>query len=312
MKILFLGTPQIACGFLRRLAAAGHELCGVITQPDRPSGRGLSVCCSPVAGLAAGLCVPVLKPESRDALHEAVASLSPDLGVAVAYGRLIPERTLALARHGFINVHFSLLPKYRGAAPVQRALINGEKVTGVTIFWLDKGMDTGPVLLRREVPVESADDAASLFAKLSAAGEELLAEALPLIAAGAAPRQPQEGEPSLAPMLGPADAELDFSRPAAELNDRVRGLALGPRARFRLRAEGRPPLAVQVLEAAPASAGEKGAPGELLSVERGGGFIVKCGGGALLVKTVKPEGKKAMRGSDFLNGLRLGPGDRLG
>jgi len=311
LRLAFLGTPDIACPFLRRAAASGHEVAGVISQPDRPVGRGLKLCCAPVNALAGELGVKAYKPANRRELHAAVAELKPDLAVVVAYGRLIPEETLALARYGFLNVHFSLLPKYRGAAPVQWTLINGEKVTGVTLFWLDKGMDTGPVFLRREEPVLESDDAASLFARLTAAGSDLLAEGLARVAAGDIAREPQAGEPSLAPKLTAADAVLDFSRPAPELLGRVRGLACGARARFFLERDGRR-IAVQVMSAAlPAGPESGGAPGSVLSVEAGGGFVVKCGVGGLLLKTLKPEGKKEMAAADFLNGLRLRPGDPL-
>lgn len=310
LRIAFLGTPEIACGFLSRVAASGHELAGVITQPDRPVGRGLKLCCAPAAALAGELSVEVHKPASRAELHQTIAALRPDLCVVVAYGRLIPPETLALARLGFLNVHFSLLPRYRGAAPVQWALINGERATGVTIFWLDAGMDTGPVFLRKEEPVLPEDDAASLFARLSASGAGLLDEALRRAAAGDLAREPQSGEPSHAPKLTSADAVLDFSRPAADLLGRVRGLSCGPRARFFLGPAGKR-YAVQVLSAFPASGGRAAPAGTVLSVEPGGGIVVKCGAGELLLTELKPEGKKAMKASDFLNGLRLRPGDAL-
>ncbi|OGR69054.1 MAG: methionyl-tRNA formyltransferase [Elusimicrobia bacterium GWC2_61_19] len=311
LRIVFLGTPAIACGFLGRLAGAGHDIVGVISQPDRPVGRGLKLCCSPVNVLASKLCLNAFKPASRAELHAVIEELKPDLAVVVAYGRLIPEATLALAGVGFLNVHFSLLPKYRGAAPVQWALINGEKTTGITLFWLDKGMDTGPVFLRREEPVLETDDAASLFSRLSAAGADLLEEGVRRIAAGEIVREPQAGVPSLAPKLTSADSVLDFSLPAAALQGRVRGLACGPRARFDLASRDRKVM-VQVLAAALPLGPVRDAPaGAVLSVEPGGGFVVKCGVGGLLVKTVKPEGKKEMPGADFLNGLRLGPGDTL-
>lgn len=311
LKIVFLGTPEIACGFLSRIAASGHQIAGVISQPDRPVGRGLKMCCAPVCGRAGELNLPFYKPASKQELHSFISELKPDLGVVVAYGRLIPQETLELARFGFLNVHFSLLPKYRGAAPVQWALINGEKVTGVTLFWLDKGMDTGPVFLRREEPVLEDDDAASLFARLSAAGAELLEQGLAKISAGEIAREPQSGEASMAPKLAAADALLDFSRPAASLLGRVRGLACGPRARFCLRLPDGRKLTVQVLEAELRPGAGTGLAGAVLSVEAGAGFIVRCGGGGLLLKKVKPEGKREMPAADFLNGLRLKPGDVL-
>ena len=311
LKILFLGTPDIACAFLKRAAASGHDVAGAVSQPDRPVGRGLRMCSSPVCSAAGELAIPVFKPASRRELHELVEKVRPDLGVVVAYGRLIPEETLALARYGFLNVHFSLLPKYRGAAPVQWALINGEQVTGVTLFWLDKGMDTGPVFLRREEKVLPDDDAASLFRRLTAAGETLLDEALARVAEGCIVREPQSGEPSPAPKLTAEDALLDFARPARDLLGRVRGLSCGPVPRFYVEQGGRR-AAVQVLSAAlPAAEASGSAPGTVLSVEPGGGFVVECGVGGLLLRTLKPEGKRAMPAADFLNGLRLKPGDRL-
>ncbi len=311
LKIVFLGSPDIACGFLSRIAASGHELTGVISQPDRPVGRGLKLCCSPVSALAEKYGVKTFKPASKAELHSVISGLKPDLAVVVAYGRLIPAETLALARLGFLNVHFSLLPRYRGAAPVQWALINGEKTTGVTLFWLDAGMDTGPVFLRREEPVLESDDAASLFARLASIGAGLLEAGLGKISAGEIVREPQTGEASAAPKLTSGFALLDFSQPAEALLGKVRGLACGPRPRFNLEVQGRK-VTVQVTAAAlpPGPVGER-PQGTLLSVEPGGGFIVKCGVGGLLVKTVKPEGKKEMAGSDFLNGLRLKPGDML-
>lgn len=311
LKIVFLGTPEIACGFLRRIAASGHEVIGVVSQPDRPAGRGLSLCCAPVNALAGELRFKTFKPASKAELHEVISLLKPDLAVVVAYGRLIPPETLALARFGFLNVHFSLLPRYRGAAPVQWTLINGEKTTGVTLFWLDKGMDTGPVFLRREERVLESDDAVSLFGRLSALGAVLLEEGLGKVSAGEIIREPQTGVASAAPKLTPGLALLDFSLTAAELLGKVRGLACGPRPRFCLELPDRK-LAVQVLSASlPEVPVKDGPPGAVLSVEPGGGFIVKCGVGGLLIKTVKPEGKKEMSGADFLNGLRLGPGDVL-
>lgn len=311
LRIVFLGTPEIACGFLSRIAASGHEVAGVVSQPDRRAGRGLELCCSPVGALSEKLCFRTFKPASKAELHSVLAELKPDLCVVVAYGRLIPAETLALARIGFLNVHFSLLPKYRGAAPVQWALIRRERVTGVTLFWLDEGLDTGPVFLRREERVLDSDDAVSLFARLSASGEDLLDEGLKKISAGEIIREPQTGAASAAPKLSPEAALLDFSLDAEELLGRVRGLACGPRPRFGLELRGRK-AAVQVLSAAlPGGPVGEGRPGQVLSVEPGGGFIVKCGVGGLLIRTVRPEGKKEMPGSDFLNGLRLKPGDSL-
>jgi len=189
--------------------------------------------------------------------------------------------------------------------------MNGDAETGVTLFWLDKGMDTGPVFLRRAVPILDGECAPELFARLARAGEDLLAEGLEKAAAGELAREPQAGEPSCAPKITADTARLDFSLPAPVLLGKVRGLACGPRARFTIPAQDRK-VTVQVMSAAAAPEPPGGgAAGTVVSVEPGGGFIVKCGVGALLVKTVKPEGKREMNGADFLNGMRLRMGDSL-
>ena len=183
LKIVFLGTPEIACPFLNRIAADGHSVSGVISQPDRLQGRGMKLCCPPVKNKAGELKLEIFQPRSHEDLAFILSELKPDLGVVVAYGRLIKKEALAIPRLGFINVHFSLLPAYRGAAPVQWSLIKGETVTGATVFWLDEGMDTGPVLASREVPVSRDDYAPELFKKTADAGIELLSECLSEISA---------------------------------------------------------------------------------------------------------------------------------
>lgn len=314
LSIVFLGTPEISCGFLSRLAADGHKVSGVISQPDAPQGRGLKLCCPPVKDKARELCFRVMQPGNDAELSAAVSEFKPDLGVAVAYGRLLKKEVLSLPRLGFLNVHFSLLPKYRGAAPVQRALMNGETVTGVTVFWLDEGMDTGPVYAAREVAVLPSDDARTLFEKAAAAGQELLAECLKRIAAGEIVKTPQSGAASRAPRIEIEDSFLDFSGPAAAAVNLVRGLSCGPHARFEASVNGKRTV-VQVLKASlPASvppAWGAAPAGAIVAIERGKGFIVKCGDAGLLVEEVRPEGKKPMKAADFLNGARLKPGDVL-
>lgn len=314
LRIVFLGTPDISCGFLSRLAADGHEVAGVISRPDAPQGRGMKLCCPPVKEKARELCFPVFQPKDDAELAAALAGLKPDLGVAVAYGRLIKKEALLLARLGFLNVHFSLLPRYRGAAPVQRALMNGETVTGVTVFWLDEGMDTGPVFAAREIPVLPSDDAGSLFEKSAAAGRDLLADCLKKTADGELVKTPQSGAASRAPRITIEDSFLDLSGPAAAAFNLVRGLSCGPHARFEAAVNGKR-TALQVLKASlpasPSAPGNAAAPGTIMAIERGKGFFVKCGDGELFVEEVRPEGKKPMKAADFLNGARLKPGDSL-
>jgi len=314
LKIVFLGTPDIACGFLRDILAEGHEVLGVISQPDKAKGRGLKFCRPPVKNEADRLCLKTYQPVSGAGLKEALERLKPDLCVVVAYGRLIKEDALRAARLGFLNIHFSLLPKYRGAAPVQWALINGETRTGVTVFWLDKGLNTGPVCVSGEVPVEPRDDAQSLFAKLEFKGAALLRGALDNIARGEIIKKPQTGSPSYAPRLTLEHSWLDFSLSAKKNYDKVRGLSDGPRARF-LAVAGSKRVAVQVLKASlapePATPLSNAADGCVCAIERGKGFFIKCSGSSLLIEEVQPEGKKPQKASDFLNGLRLKPGDAL-
>ncbi|HAH31780.1 MAG TPA: methionyl-tRNA formyltransferase [Elusimicrobia bacterium] len=314
LKIVFLGTPEIACGFLKDISAAGHDVLGVISQPDKAKGRGLKVCCPPVKGTADRLCLKTYQPSSDAELKDALERLKPDLCVVVAYGRIIKEDALRAARIGFVNVHFSLLPKYRGAAPVQWTLINGETRTGVTVFWLDSGLDTGPVCAESVVSIEPHDNAQSLFARLEVEGSGLLQGALENIARGEIVKKPQLGLPSYAPRLTLEHAWLDFSLSAKKNHDRVRGLSCGPRARF-LAAACSKNIVVQVLKAElipePPSMFGNADCGCISAIERGKGFFIKCSGSSLFVEEVQPEGKKPQKAFDFLNGLRLKPGDAL-
>ncbi|HBB67482.1 MAG: methionyl-tRNA formyltransferase [Elusimicrobia bacterium GWA2_56_46] len=312
LKIVFLGTPELACPFLSRIVADGYRVSGVISQPDRLQGRGMKLCCPPVKNKAGQLSLEVFQPRTAEDLIFALSEFKPDLGVAVAYGRLIKKEALAIPRLGFLNVHFSLLPKYRGAAPVQRALMNGESMTGVTVFWLDEGLDTGPVYASRPVPVSPEDYAPELFQKTAEAGMELLSECLAGIAAGRIVKTPQSGGATLAPRISPADTRLDFSDPAASVRDLVRGLAAGPRARFMIPVGSRP-AEVQVVRCSLPSGrpGSAARPGTITGIERTKGFYIQCSDGELLMEEVQPEGKKPMKALDFLNGSRLKPGDTV-
>jgi len=272
----------------------------------------MKLCCPPVKNKAGELALEIFQPRSHEDLSVVLSELKPDLAVAVAYGRLIKKEALAIPGMGFINVHFSLLPAYRGAAPVQWALIKGEPVTGVTVFWLDEGMDTGPVLASRAVPVSPDDYAPDLFKKTAAAGLDLLGECLAEISAGRMVRIPQTGPGTLAPGIKSADTLLDFTGTAAAVRNLVRGLAAGPRARFQAEVNGRPTV-VQVLRCSLISGrGIRAAdPGVITAIERDRGFYIQCSDGELLMEEVQPEGKKPMKALEFLNGARLKPGDMM-
>jgi methionyl-tRNA formyltransferase len=270
----------------------------------------MKMCCPPVKNSALALNLPVFQPSSGAELNEALTALRPDLGVVVAYGRLIKKEELALPPLGFINLHFSLLPKYRGAAPVQWSLINGETETGVTVFRLDEGMDTGPVVASARTPVDPAEDSPALFGRLTELGRGLLVSAVREIAEGRAAFTPQSGEPSHAPKIRPSLSFLSPSMTAAAAFDLFRGLACGPRARFLTPAG----TAVQVLKASlrPAPPGPAApAPGAVGPVHPARGFFVRFRDGSLFLEELKPEGRGPVGAADFLNGARLGPGDAL-
>jgi methionyl-tRNA formyltransferase len=311
VKVLFYGTPAVAVPFLEDLSS-GHEVVGVVTRADKPAGRGLSLEAPPVKAKALELGLPVFQPVRSPDIAGAVAGLKPDIAVAVAYGKILDRPALAVPRLGTLNVHFSLLPKYRGAAPVQWSLIRGESETGVTVFLLDEGLDTGPVAASRSSPVGPDEDAGALFEKLVALGRGLLSETLAAAAAGAARRDPQAGEPSLAPLLRREDARLDFDMTAAGIHNRARGLSLGPRAFLDLELNARPLRLTVCRTSVDPGRSPTGVPGLIVGIERTRGFLVQCSEGSRLwILSVQPEGKRQMPAVDFLNGARLKAGDVL-
>lgn len=310
MKTIFFGTPETAVPFLKLLAKRS-EVLAVVSQPDRPSGRGLETAPTPVKKAALELGLKVYQPTKPSEIAAELKALGADLAVVVAYGRILRADALAATRLGFMNAHFSLLPKYRGAAPVQWALVRGEKKTGVSLFWLDEGMDTGPVQAMTETPVGPDEDAGELLGRLTALGVDLLDSTLTDLEAGKIERRPQDGAATLAPLIKREDAHIDLSRPAQEIHDLVRGFRLWPRAALEKEGQGR----VLVLKTALAAAGDppaEGGPGRILLVDRTRGILVSCGSGSRLwFLAVQPEGKKTLNAADFANGLRLAAGGFL-
>lgn len=312
MKLLFFGTPPAAAPFLEE-CARGHEVLAAVTRADRPAGRGLALASSPVKGCAARLGIPVLQPERPIEAARELRRLGADMAVVVAYGKILPQEVLQTTRLGFMNVHFSLLPKYRGAAPIEWSLIRGESRTGVTLFWIDAGMDTGPVQASRELAAGPEEDAVSLCRALVELGVGALRDALRDISRGAIVRRPQSGTPSLAPKLTREDAWVDFERPAPELHNRARGLAAGPRAFLRLLDSGSSVALIKTAVASDPVLQERDRPpGTILSVERERGILIQCRPGRIWIVVVQPEGKRQMPAADFANGLRLKPGDVIG
>lgn len=304
-RAVFMGTPEFAVPSLRALAE-NEQVTLVITNPDRPFGRGLSTAPPPVKVAAQAYGLPVYQPEK--ARHpEAVARLAaekPDILVVVAYGQILPQAILDIPRLLCVNVHASLLPKYRGAAPINWAVARGETETGVTIMKMDAGMDTGPILHVRTMPILEEDTAATLSPRLAALGAEALLEALACLHEGTLRETPQDGaRATYAPMLKKEHGRIDWSWPACEVRNLVRGMDPWPSA-YTFHAG----KMLKVLRAAPQSG--RGAPGEILSLDKEG-IVVACGEGALRLLSVQPEGGKAMSAWAFAQGRRLRKGERL-
>lgn len=310
LKTIFFGTPETAVPFLRLLAKRTQVL-AVVSQPDKPAGRGLTTAPTPVKAAAEELGLKVLQPAKPSEIAGELKALGADLAVVVAYGRILRRDVLDSTRLGFMNVHFSLLPKYRGAAPVQWALVRGEAKTGVSLFWLDEGMDTGPVQAMRETEIGPDEDAGGLLARLTILGEELLGEVLTDLEAGRVTRTAQSGEATTAPLIKREDARIDLTRPAQEIHDLVRGFRLWPRAALEKDGAGRV-LVLKTALPAPSDPAGKGRPGRILRIERERGILVECAScSRLWFLAVQPEGKKTLNAADFANGLRLAEGGFL-
>ena len=307
MRIAFAGTPAFAERALGALLAAGHQIALVLTQPDRPSGRGLRAAASPVKLLAGARGLPVFQPQTLNDEHalERLAAAQPEVLVVAAYGLLLPPRALAIAPHGALNIHASLLPRWRGAAPIQRALLAGDRESGITIMKMDAGLDTGPILSRAPIPIAPDDDAQTLHDKLAALGAEAIVAALAQLAAGRAPSMPQpEAGATYARKLGKEEAELDWSRPCVELERAVRALRPAPGARSRLRGE-----TIKLWRAR--CVAQQGIPGSVLQ-SGNDGVLVACGEGALQVTELQRAGGTRLAAADFLRGFPVNRGERLG
>jgi methionyl-tRNA formyltransferase len=309
MRVIFMGTPAFAVPSLERVLKDGHQVAAVVTRPDRPAGRGQALAASPVKRAAMRAGVPILQPATlKDPeTQAALAALLPDAILVVAFGQILPPALLGLARHGCFNVHASLLPRYRGAAPIAWALIRGEQETGVSVIRMTELVDAGPILLQRAERIREEDTAGTLGERLSCLGAAALAEVLLALERGEARGIPQdEALATSAPKLTAADQRLNWTEAAAALRNRVRGLTPEPGA---LTAHGGETL--RVLEAAVEEKDAGAPPGTLVAVDRRGP-VVATGRGRLRLLRVQPEGKRPMDGAAFARGRRLTPGARFG
>jgi len=300
MKILFMGTPLFAVPSLEALVAAGHQVVGVFSQPDKPKNRGMKLQPTPVKVCAQVHDIPVFQPTRlRDgAALETIRQLEPDLIVVAAYGRILPQEILDYPRLGCVNVHSSLLPKYRGAAPINWAILNGEKETGVTIMHMAPALDAGDIIAQRATPIDPDETAEALYDRLARLGADLLAETLPRLADGTAPRTPQaEDQATLAPMLSRDLSPMDFTRPAQALHDQVRGLIPWPAATMELNGVRCKVFATAVLGETTGKA-----PGSVIQADKKG-LKLACGGGTVLgIQVLQAAGGKRMAAADYLRG----------
>jgi methionyl-tRNA formyltransferase len=301
MRLAFMGTPDFAATVLAALVDAGHQIVRVYAQPPRPAGRGKVVRPSPVQATAKALGVAVATPESfRDpAVLAEFASLNLDAAVVVAYGQILPQAALDVPRLGCLNLHASLLPRWRGAAPIQRAIMAGDTQTGVCVMQMDAGLDTGPVLARKSTPIKPQDTAGTLHDRLAEIGAALMVETLAAGTFTATP-QPETGV-TYAAKIDKAEARIDWTRNAVELSAHIRGLSPFPGAWCEIAGQ-----RVKLLMARPENG--EGAPGEVLD----NALLVACGSAALRLITLQRAGKEPMDAETFLNGFAIPPGTRLG
>ena len=310
MRILFMGTPDFALFSLRALVDSGEDIIGVVTQTDKPKGRKAILTPPPVKVYATERGIPVFQPKTlRDeAFYQILTELDPDLIVVTAFGKILPQNVLDYPKHGCINVHGSLLPAYRGAAPMQRAVIDGLKETGITTMLMDAGIDTGDMLLTAKVTIEENDNFETVHDKLGECSARLLLETMKALRAGELkPIKQDEAGATYAAKIENADCVLDFSKGARELHNRIRGLSPIPLA-FTRTPDGK---MLKIVASEVSGKDNGGAPaGTVISLD-GGRITVACGTGALDLLEVLPEGKKKMRAADFINGRRISVGDIL-
>jgi methionyl-tRNA formyltransferase len=314
MRVIYMGTPEFAVAALESIIKAGHEVLAVVTQPDKPKGRGKTLQFTPVKEVAVREQIPVLQPihvKDEETVQQ-LEALQPDVIVVAAYGQILPERVLQIPKYGCINIHASLLPKYRGAAPIQWAVINGEKESGVTTMYMAKGLDTGDMIDKAVVPLSADETGDSLHDKLSLAGAQLILETLDKLERGTAVRTPQTGESSYAHMLDKSLGNIDWTQSAERIERLIRGLCSWPSAYTYLAGKTLKIWRADVVrpEQFPAGVSNADAPGTICYVDKKQ-FMVVTGDGCLSVREVQLEGKKRMASDAFLRGYRMEAGMHL-
>lgn len=311
MNIVFMGTPEFSVPCLKSIIEAGHSVSAVFTQPDKPKNRGHRLQMTPVKEYALEKGIEVFQPlslrkgEDGEKSLQILQDLNPDCIVVVAYGQILPKAVLDIPKYGCINVHASLLPRYRGAAPIQRCIMEGEKTTGVTTMYMAEGLDTGDMILKEELPIPDDMTASLLHDRLSEMGASLIADTLSRLEAGNAPRTPQtEVNTCYAAMIKKEDCFIDFTQPVQKVYNQIRGLSDSPCAFTFLDGKRLKVYFSEIID------GESAAPAG--AVIEGKGLCVSCGGGILRLTEIQPEGGKRMKDSDFLRGRHLEEGVILG
>lgn len=302
MKLIYMGTPEFAVNALAALADAGHEIIAVFTQPDKAKGRSKALVPTPVKEKAMELSIPVYQPEKlrEEENVRLIQDLNPDVIVVAAYGQILPVSILEIPKYGCVNIHASLLPRYRGAAPIERSIIDGEQVTGVTTMYMAKGLDTGDMIEKVEVPILDTDTGETLREKLAGEGAKLIISTLEKIEAGTAERIPQNDEESnYAAMLTKEMGEIDFTKSAVEIERLIRGLIPWPCAYTKIDGKN-----VKIYKAKVVETEKQDAPGTIIEVAKKN-FTIKCGEGALMIQSLQPEGKKQMDAVAYLNGNKI-------
>ena len=300
MRVVFMGTPDIAATCLKRILADGFEVVGVYTQPDRPKGRGMKLTASPVKEVALSAGIPVFQPETfrEEETVQALRDLKPDICAVVAYGRILPQKVLDIPIFGCINIHASILPQYRGSAPYQWAVLDGQKETGVTAMYLVREMDAGDMIEVSKTPIGENETAGELLDRLAELGAALLSKTLSRFTQGPVPAIPQdESQVSYAPMLEKTMCPIDWTKTAQQVHDHVRGLQPWPVATMELKGQ---PFKVHETRIVPGS----GKPGEILGLTKTG-LVIACGQGAVEIRVLQAQGGKRMAAPDYFRGHPL-------